>query len=84
VRPGGDRQYAFEATAPALNVDPELSGNNRPSRDSASTQSEQRANGAAFRFDLLGNVKANGRLACQIRVTEELEGLVVHVPQIQH
>ena len=37
-----------------------------------------------FILDLLGNVKANSRLACQIRVTEELDGLVVRMPQTQH
>jgi 2Fe-2S ferredoxin len=35
-------------------------------------------------LDLLGNVKANSRLACRIRVTAELDGLVVRMPQTQH
>ena len=32
-----------------------------------------------FGFD----VRANSRLACQIKVTEELDGLVVHTPERQ-
>jgi 2Fe-2S ferredoxin len=37
-----------------------------------------------FMLDLLGNVKANSRLACHIRVTEELDGLVVRMPRTGH
>ncbi len=29
-------------------------------------------------------VKANSRLSCQIKVTEDLDGLVVHMPESQH
>ena len=35
-------------------------------------------------LEFADNVKANSRLACQIRVTEELDGLVVRMPQSQH
>jgi 2Fe-2S ferredoxin len=34
--------------------------------------------------DFLGNVQSNSRLACQIKVTEELDGLVVRMPESQH
>lgn len=30
------------------------------------------------------NTESNSRLSCQIKVTEELEGLVVHMPSTQH
>lgn len=30
------------------------------------------------------NARSNSRLSCQITVTEELEGLVVHLPERQH
>jgi 2Fe-2S ferredoxin len=29
------------------------------------------------------NVKPNSRLSCQIKVTEELDGLIVHMPESQ-
>ncbi len=35
-------------------------------------------------LDIACNVQANSRLSCQIRVTEELDGLVVNLPQSQH
>ena len=35
-------------------------------------------------LDLAENVEANSRLSCQIKVTDELEGLVVRMPQSQH
>ena len=34
--------------------------------------------------DFLGNVQSNSRLACQIKVTEALDGLVVRMPESQH
>jgi ferredoxin, 2Fe-2S len=34
-------------------------------------------------LDCAGNVESNSRLACQIEVTEELDGLVVRMPQTQ-
>lgn len=30
------------------------------------------------------NVKANSRLSCQIKVTDEFDGLVVRMPETQH
>jgi len=35
-------------------------------------------------LDFAENVEANSRLSCQIKVTDELEGLVVRMPQSQH
>ncbi len=38
----------------------------------------------ASMLDFAENVKPNSRLSCQIKVTEELDGLVVHMPESQH
>jgi 2Fe-2S ferredoxin len=35
-------------------------------------------------LDAARNVESNSRLSCQIRVTEELEGLIVRMPESQH
>lgn len=35
-------------------------------------------------LELAENVKPNSRLSCQITVSEELDGLVVHTPESQH
>ena len=35
-------------------------------------------------LDFAENVEANSRLACQIKVTDELDGLVVRLPESQH
>jgi 2Fe-2S ferredoxin len=35
-------------------------------------------------LDFADNVEANSRLSCQIRITEELDGLVVRMPESQH
>jgi ferredoxin, 2Fe-2S len=35
-------------------------------------------------LDFAENVKPNSRLSCQIKVTEELDGLVVRMPESQH
>jgi 2Fe-2S ferredoxin len=35
-------------------------------------------------LDFAENVEANSRLSCQIKVTEELDGLVVRLPESQH
>jgi len=35
-------------------------------------------------LDFAQDVKANSRLSCQIKVTEELDGLVVRTPRTQH
>ena len=35
-------------------------------------------------LDFAENVEANSRLSCQIKVTDELEGLVVRMPESQH
>ncbi len=35
-------------------------------------------------LDIACSVQPNSRLSCQIRVTEELEGLVVRMPESQH
>src|ERR1700730_4602680 len=35
-------------------------------------------------LDFADNVEANSRLSCQIKVTEELDGLVVRMPESQH
>ena len=35
-------------------------------------------------LDFAENVESNSRLSCQIKVTDELEGLVVRMPQSQH
>lgn len=37
----------------------------------------------ASMLDAVENVGAMSRLSCQIRVTEELDGLVVHMPERQ-
>ena len=34
-------------------------------------------------LDFAFDVRPNSRLACQIKVTEELDGLVVHTPAYQ-
>jgi ferredoxin, 2Fe-2S len=38
----------------------------------------------ASMLDFAENVEPNSRLSCQIRVTEELDGLVVRLPESQH
>ena len=35
-------------------------------------------------LDFAENVEPNSRLSCQIKVTDDLEGLVVRMPQSQH
>jgi 2Fe-2S ferredoxin len=35
-------------------------------------------------LDFAENVEDNSRLSCQIKVTDELDGLVVRMPQSQH
>jgi 2Fe-2S ferredoxin len=35
-------------------------------------------------LSLTDNVLPNSRLSCQIRMTEALEGLVLHIPENQH
>jgi 2Fe-2S ferredoxin len=35
-------------------------------------------------LDIACNVQSNSRLSCQIRVTEDLDGLVVRLPESQH
>jgi 2Fe-2S ferredoxin len=35
-------------------------------------------------LDFADNVEAGSRLSCQIKVTDELEGLVVRMPESQH
>ena len=35
-------------------------------------------------LDFAENVEANSRLSCQIKVTDELDGLVVRLPESQH
>jgi 2Fe-2S ferredoxin len=35
-------------------------------------------------LDFAENVESNSRLSCQIKVSDELDGLVVRMPQSQH
>ena len=35
-------------------------------------------------LDFAENVEANSRLSCQIKVSDELEGLIVRMPESQH
>jgi ferredoxin, 2Fe-2S len=35
-------------------------------------------------LDFAENVEPNSRLSCQIKITEELDGLVVRLPESQH
>ena len=35
-------------------------------------------------LDFAENVEPNSRLSCQIKVTDEIDGLVVRIPQSQH
>ncbi len=35
-------------------------------------------------LDFADNVQPNSRLSCQIRVTDDLDGLTVHMPESQH
>ncbi len=35
-------------------------------------------------LDFAENVEANSRLSCQIKVTDELDGLIVRLPESQH
>jgi len=34
-------------------------------------------------LEMADDVQANSRLACQIKMTDELDGLVVHIPDIE-
>jgi 2Fe-2S ferredoxin len=47
--------------------------------DKVGTRSEEEEDQLDFAFD----VRPNSRLSCQIKVTEELDGLVVHTPAYQ-
>jgi 2Fe-2S ferredoxin len=47
--------------------------------DKVGLRSEEEEEQLDFAFD----VRPNSRLSCQIRVTEELDGLVVHTPAYQ-
>jgi 2Fe-2S ferredoxin len=35
-------------------------------------------------LDFADNVQPNSRLSCQIRVTDDLDGLIVRLPESQH
>ena len=35
-------------------------------------------------LDFAENVESNSRLSCQIKITDELDGLIVHLPESQH
>jgi 2Fe-2S ferredoxin len=35
-------------------------------------------------LDFAENVQPNSRLSCQIRVTDDLDGLIVRLPENQH
>ena len=35
-------------------------------------------------LDGIMNVAPNSRLACQIKITDQLDGLIVHTPECQH
>ncbi|MFY8142165.1 MAG: 2Fe-2S ferredoxin, partial [Caulobacter sp.] len=35
-------------------------------------------------LDFAENVQPNSRLSCQIKVTDELDGLIVRLPESQH
>jgi 2Fe-2S ferredoxin len=35
-------------------------------------------------FEFTDNVQPNSRLSCQIKVTEELDGLIIRLPESQH
>jgi 2Fe-2S ferredoxin len=35
-------------------------------------------------LDFAENVEPNSRLSCQIKVSEDLDGLIVRMPQSQH
>ena len=35
-------------------------------------------------LDFAENVEPNSRLSCQIRVSDDLDGLIVRLPQSQH
>jgi 2Fe-2S ferredoxin len=35
-------------------------------------------------LDFAENVESNSRLSCQIKVTDELDGLIVRIPESQH
>jgi 2Fe-2S ferredoxin len=35
-------------------------------------------------LDFAENVQPNSRLSCQIRVTDDLDGLIVRLPESQH
>ncbi len=48
-------------------------------RDKVGRPSESEEDMLDFAFD----VRENSRLSCQIRVTDELDGLVVHIPEKQ-
>ena len=50
-------------------------GRTRPGRPSAMEESM---------LDFAENVEPNSRLSCQIRVTDDLDGLTVRMPESQH
>jgi 2Fe-2S ferredoxin len=35
-------------------------------------------------LDFAENVESNSRLSCQIKVTDDLDGLVIRMPESQH
>jgi 2Fe-2S ferredoxin len=35
-------------------------------------------------LDFAENVEPNSRLSCQIKITDELDGLIVNLPESQH
>ena len=49
-------------------------------KDKVGAASEQETSMLGF----VDSVKDNSRLSCQIKVTPELDGLVVHLPESQH
>ncbi len=35
-------------------------------------------------LDFAENVEPNSRLSCQIKITDDLDGLIIHMPESQH
>lgn len=48
------------------------------------TRTGERGEMESAMLEMAQHVKPNSRLSCQIKVTEDLDGLVVHTPENQH
>src|ERR1700761_6400376 len=73
--PGIDADCGGACACATCHVSVDLAGADKPGSQSAMEESM---------LDFAENVEPNSRLSCQIKVTHELDGLVVRMPQSQH